>query len=381
VGLIQQWTARITANTSMSPGGTSTLTLDNPLPALTFNSYQLYGTGGGAGNVYRKYKLTDPVVAAAVQQEFPYPVPFRPGASMSETLVSSPQATVFYSSSGSPPYQQSSVGISAIDPDAGTITLSKPSALVFSPDGRTVVPVNDVQFFLPVASGILQAVYPPDVSGSPVYSGTSFTVEGMTETKFVTCREWKDYGNSANMILWAQEMQGAFADTVIEGDVSYLGLLATVLAPGHRVNLPGNPYTSGWEAVDLPISRVELTYNNGRSPTSFTTELHLSNRRAPYSGEAFLRPSITGNQFGIGEGVSITPQSAAAAAEGIGTTQATAAAARAGAGGRTQAPTFTGIGTGGTSDEGGQAELAGAIDTSSSELLAGLDPSQLHLED
>lgn len=377
VGLQQRWEARIIANTSLSAGGTSTLTIDNPLPALTYNAYQIFGTGGGAGNVWRRYHITNAAIAAAVQQAFPYEVPYRPGASMAETLVSSPQATVFYSASGSPPYQQSSVGIQSIDPDAGTVTLSKPTVLVFSPDGRTLVGYNDLQFFLPVAYGILEAVYPADIAGVPQYDGTCFTVEGMEETKTVTCREWRDYGNAANMLLWAQEMHGAYCDTVIEGDVSYLGLLDTVLEPGHKANLPGDSYATGWETINIPIARVELTYHNGRSATAYTTELHLSNRRAPYSGEAFLRPSITGQQFGLGEGVAVTPMSRASAAEGVQGTREAAAANRAGAGRRTQAPSFEGIGTGGTTAEGGQAELATATRSSADELAAGADMSGL----
>lgn len=300
-GITSRHAARIVANTALSPGGTCTLTIDIPTPDLSFTGFQIFGTGGGAGVVYRRYAIVAPY-GAAIQQMFPYEVPYRMGDTLAMTLVSTPQASVFYSTSGNPPYQTSAVGIAAIDPDAGTVTLAKPSALVFSPNGTTLVPVNDVQFFLPIATGGLEVVYPADVAGVPQYAGTSHTAEGLEETKYVACREWRDGSNTAVMQAWAQELHGAMSDTIIEGEVSYLGLLASVLLPGHAVNLPGNGYTTGWESVDLPIQRVTLEYQSGRSPVSYTTSLSLSNRRVPFNGEALLRPGQTGLSVGLPEG-------------------------------------------------------------------------------
>src|SRR6202035_4278754 len=50
----QFFTARIIANTALGPGGTSTPTIDSPASAITYNSYQIYGTAGGASYVYRR---------------------------------------------------------------------------------------------------------------------------------------------------------------------------------------------------------------------------------------------------------------------------------------------------------------------------------------
>ncbi len=300
-GITSRHSARIIANTALTPGGTCTLTIDVPTPDLSFTGFQIFGTGGGAGVVYRRYAIVAPY-GAAIQQMFPYEVPYRRGTDMAEQMVSTPMASVFYSSTGLPPYQVSAVGICSIDPDAGTVTLAKPSALVFSPNGTTVVPVNDVQFFLPIATGGLSVVYPADVAGVPQYGGTSNTIEGLAETKYVACREWRDGSNTAVMTAWAQELFGALSDTILEGEVAYLGLLNSVLLPGHAVNLPGNGYTTGWEAVDLPIQRVTLEYHSDRSAVSYTTNVSLSNRRVPYSGAAMLRPQMSGLQVGLPEG-------------------------------------------------------------------------------
>lgn len=291
--------ARIIANTAMTPGGTCDLTIDNAAPATTYTSFRILGTGAGAGPVYRRYKLSNTALAKRIQQYFPYPTPYLSGDTVTAISVTSPQAVVFLNG------QRLSAEIVAIDPDAGTITLAKPTALMFSNAvPPAIIPVDDVQVFLPVATGILRAVYPPDVASVPQFAGTSFTEEGMSETKTITCRQWRDYGNAAGMALWAQEMHGALSDTVIEGSVDYLGLLTDALEPGHSVNIPGNGYTTGWESIDIPIARCSLTYHPGPSAVSYTTSLGLSNRRALYSSEQFERPSQTGQPVGLPEGSS-----------------------------------------------------------------------------
>lgn len=302
-GITNRHEARVISNTSLSPGGTCDLVIDIPTPDVSFTGFQLFGTGAGNGIVYRRYGIVAPY-GAAIQKMFPYERPYRRGDELAQTLVSTPQASVFYSSSGNPPYQSSAVGIASIDPDAGTVTLAKPSALVFSPNGTTVVPPTDVQFFLPIATGGLSVTYPPDIAGVPQYGGTSHTLEGLEETKYVACREWRDGTGSAVMEEWAEELFGAMSDTIIEGEVAYLGKLDDVLLPGHAVNLPGNGYTTGWEAVDLPIQRVTLEYHSDRSAVSYTTNMSLSNRRVPFAGEQLLRPAQAGLQVGLPEGVS-----------------------------------------------------------------------------
>jgi hypothetical protein len=152
-----------------------------------------------------------------------------------------------------------------------------------------------VQFFLPVQVGQLLAVYPPDIAGVPQYAGTSHTVEGLSRTKYVSVNEWRDHSNQANMNLFAQELHGALCDTVVEGTVIYHGLLSAALVPGIKLNITGDVYTTGYESINVPIVAAELDFNeSGDSGTSYTTTMRVSNRRAPYSGAAFTRPSQSG---------------------------------------------------------------------------------------
>jgi hypothetical protein len=137
------------------------------------------------------------------------------------------------------------------------------------------------------------------VGGAPQFSGTSFALEGIGRTKIVSVNDWRDYGNSANMLLFAKELHDALADTVIEGDLVYHGLLSSVLDFGHALSIAADSYTTGWEAAGVPIVSVDLAYNEGPGGTSYETTLHVSNRRAPYSGSVFTRPSQTGQPYGM----------------------------------------------------------------------------------
>jgi hypothetical protein len=291
-GYTQKWTARVIGNTALSPGGTSDLTIDNPLPALTYTSYQLYGMGG-AGVVWRRYKLTNAALGAALQNYFPLAVAFRNSDGTAATLTTTPTGTIVSTQGVAVP-----MGLS-VDPTSGTITFNKPTGLVFSSNGTTVVAPADVQAFLAVAGGLLQAVWPADSGGVPQFSGTSYSLEAISKTKVVSVNDWRDYGNASNMLLFARELHDALSDTVIEGDLTYHGLLSSVLDFGHALSIAADSYTTGWEAAAVPIVAVDLSYNEGPGGTSYETMLHVSNRRAPYSGSVFTRPSQTGQAYGM----------------------------------------------------------------------------------
>lgn len=295
IGVNQAWSARVVANTALSAGGTSTLTLDSAmaLPSTAYSTYRLTGVSGGANRVYREYQAVDTATGAALVNYFPYPMAYRNSDGSSATLTSVPTATICKSAdgSGNPPYITVPMGLT-VDPTSGTILLNKPSALVFSPDGVTPVPADDVQAFLAVANGALTAVYPPD-SGGPVYAGTSYTVEGIQRTKVVTVNDWTDPGNQANMAAFAQTLWYALSNTVVEGPIPYYGLLESVLTPGVSINIAGDTYTTGWEAMAAPIVEVEVKFNELGGDTLYDTTIHVSNRRAPYSAALFQRPSQT----------------------------------------------------------------------------------------
>ena len=281
-------TCQITANTSLSAGGTSTLTITPAAPATTYNSYQIYGTAGGASFVWRRYSVTNAAIAAQLANYFPYPVAYRNSDGTSATLVSTPCGTVFDG------LEQSGIGI-AVDPTAGTILAAKPTALVFSADGVTPNPVTNFQVFVPVNTGALTTVWP--ASG---YEGTAYTALGIQRTKTISVNDWRDISNLANMTLFASEYLDCVKDVVYEGSLPYYGLLNTPLLWGHSLDILGSTYPTGWEALGLPIVAVDLEYQERSGATNYVTTLSFSNRRAPFTGAALQRPNVVGQPFGIG---------------------------------------------------------------------------------
>jgi len=283
--------ARITACTSLLAGGTSTLTIDPPAPATSYNSYQIYGTAGGASFVWRRYAVTNPNIAAQLANYFPYPVAYRNSDGTSATLVSTPCGTVF-SSNG----QQSGIGVS-VDPTSGTILTAKPTALVFSADGLTPAPVSDFQAFLPVHTGALSTVWP-----SSGFEGTAFSTLGIERTKTISVNDWRDSSNLSNMTTFASEYLDSVKDVVYEGSIPYYGLLATPLLVGHALNILGSTYATGWETLAMPIIAVDLEYCERSGAANYVTTLTFSNRRAPFTGAALQRPNVVGQPFGLANG-------------------------------------------------------------------------------
>ena len=291
-GISQLYWARIVANTALTAGGTSTLTLDRALPSLAYNSYQIYGLAEGPSVVYRKYKVTNSDIAAAMLNFFPYPVAIK-GTPVTTSLAvtSTPTGFIAWSNSHSPPYNVSSMGIT-VDPVNGLIYFDRPTALVF---GSQVTPPDNVIAFLAVAAGTLSVFAP----SSSTYAGTSNTVEGLTRRKVITVRDWRDQSNSTNMAAFCSEYLDSVKDVVVEGTLPYFGLLTTYLTPGtvgRSVSIAGNDtvnsYTTGWESLAMPVISCDVVFNNGPEGTSYAMALHLSNRRGRFTAENFLRPSV-----------------------------------------------------------------------------------------
>ena len=282
------------SNTAMTAGGSATLTLDQALPATTYNSYFLYALGTAGNVVWRRYYVVNRAIAAAMQQVFPYPFAFRNSQGTAAVLTSAPVCTVFNG------LNQATVGVS-VDPVSGTITTMTPTSLIFG--GGVVTPPTNVQVFLPVATGELQVTYP--TSGQ---TGTLYSVEGITRVKTITVREWTDYSLTSNMATFASEWLSSCSNVVIEGTLPYLGLPTAYLAPGQAVSIAGTngmaAYTTGYESAQLPVASVDIQFQPGSDGTFYTSVLHLSNRRQRYTSDIFMRPPQRGQQLGLSGGFS-----------------------------------------------------------------------------
>ncbi|MGO9725133.1 MAG: cell envelope integrity protein TolA [Streptosporangiaceae bacterium] len=389
----QLFQARIVANTATTSAGTSgnstAVTLDQPLPSVAYNSYRLYALSQAGNVVWRRYKVMNAAIAAQMQQFFPYPFAFAFPGSPAAVMTSAPVCNVFWSSSGSPPYNMSSIAV-IIDPVAGTITTVSPTSLVYG--SGTVTPPDDLQVFLPVANGALEVFSP-----APGYfTGTSALIEGIERIKVVTVRDWTDYSLTSDMQQFANERLQSMCDVVLEGSIIYLGLATAFVAPGQAVQIAGSTYVTGWEgggvsnpqivtggsgfssvpamtisgsgggaalsgaitngvltsvwvstrgsgymgavtvsvsggasitlqSEALPVASMDVRFNPGPGGTSYVSTLHLSNRRALYTSELFVRPATRESTWGAGFGSALAQGTAKSMAAFLGEARANAA--------------------------------------------------------
>src|SRR5512135_890974 len=300
-GLTQYATRRVVANTALAPGGTATLSLDLPLPITSYSSYTLFGLQGGASVVWRQYRAADPAVGAALQNFFAYPVPYVGAGGASVSLTSAPIGSVLWSLNGRPPYNEFPLPFTQ-DPGAGTFLFVAPTWEV-----ANHAPPADVRVLAAVATGANRAVAPADAAGAPRHDGTSHAVEGLARTLVVTVDAWRDPANAAAMAAYAADLLDSVKDTVVEGEITYLGLFEPALTMGLAANVTGRGYTTGWELLTsfdghpgLPIVEVELTWNY-RGPVAHTIRLRCSNRRAHYTAGSSSSPDRAGLSWGTSD--------------------------------------------------------------------------------
>lgn len=294
----EMFSARITANTALSAGGTSTITLDRTMSFTSYNSAQIYGNSVGPGVVYTRYKVVNSLYAHAMVNFFPYPWAYAyPYGAQSPvaTLVSVPTGTLIWKSSTIPVY---TTGVSVpitVDPDSGYIYFAKPTALVFG--GGTVSPCDDVRALLAVNIGNLTAWAP----SSTTDAGTFNSILSLKRTKVITVHDWVDYGNQAAMNTFAAEWLDSSKDIVFEGTVPYRGLLTGMLTFGQAIQLAASGYTTGLESTPLPVIEAVLDFHeDDLGATTYTMALNCSNRRQRYSADVFIHPPLRPDQALIG---------------------------------------------------------------------------------
>jgi hypothetical protein len=306
-GIGQFASAEIIANTALTAGGSSTLTLSPPLTSLVYNSFKIWGVALDGSVVFRKYKISNANIAESLLNYFPYPVAVSVAViSNSAWVTSSIQGFVQVPEVGptGPPYITAGANIT-VDPVGGFVYFDRPTAFIINQAAGTYIPPFNVVALLAVANGSLKVVAPSPTT----FSGTLFTVEGVERTKIITVLAWTDQSNVGSMSTFAGEFLDSVQDVVVEGTVPYFGMLTTYLtcgATGQAVSITGNDsvnaYVTGWEALALPVVSVELIFNCGADGTSYQTNLQLSNRRGRYTADQFLRPNILGSQLGLGWG-------------------------------------------------------------------------------
>jgi hypothetical protein len=286
---------RIVSNTPLTLGGTSILTLDIALTSTSYTFYDIYAIGAGPTVVWRKYAITNQFYAEHLATAFSYPVPYVLASGDASTMTSIPIGSVVGQLGG-----EEATNFFTVDVVEGTILFNSPNSLIWGSPPTGQVPV-DVRALLAINT-LDNSVRVP-TSG---FSGTSNTVEGLENTLVVTVPQWTDPLSLDQMTDYAQDLLFSVQDTVVSGTVTFQGLLPNVLMMGQGLNLAANygtPITTGFEDAALPILAVEVHFLQGDG-SIFETVMNVSNRKAHYTADAFLKTQRPMVLPMIGEGLS-----------------------------------------------------------------------------
>jgi hypothetical protein len=284
-------TRGVTANTSLSAGGTSTLTVDRALPHLLYDHYVLTGSVGGASAVWCVYQLPS-WAAAKVAPQASWASNYRAPGAASGMLTSTALGSVLWSSSGSPPYSSYTVGV-AVDPVTGYVHFTTPTYVTAG--NKTP---SEVRALVPIYVDVNQVASPVDVLGVPQYAGQLHSVEGLDRTLPVYCPGWRDPGNAAAVQAWADELLTSVQDPVEEGVVTVLGLDEGLMVMGTSLELAGTGYATPWSGTALPVLECQLEWQTQPgTATDYVTTARCSSRKSHHSVEAFLHPDRTGVTF------------------------------------------------------------------------------------
>lgn len=278
---------------ALTAGGSATLTLDRALPHTNFNRYSLRGRRGGQQNVYTTYELPS-WAGAKVAPQSSYPYPFRNASGNGLQMVTTAMGLVIWSSSGNPPYLEHGTPIE-VDPDAGTITFPTPTFILAGNREPT-----DVRAFVPVYNAVNMVRAP-----SSGYEGAGYTVDGVERVLPVSVRSWRDPANLAGMTAFAQDILDTVKTPIVEGTITYHGLYEDALAPGLKVHVAADTYTTGWEAAALPVVDAQLEWPGPDEPALYRTTLQVSTRRAHFTEAAYLQPERTGATIDFGDSAPI----------------------------------------------------------------------------
>lgn len=286
----------VTANTALTAGGTSDLTVGYPLEnagSSAFDSYKIVGTyaplGSGGferNNVYRLYDITDPggQIADHLVKKFPVPQPFMSYSGDATAMTNYPIAVIVKGGQTFPVTFK-------IMPATGQILFDEPvvkpinSLSVLNAGGTGVAYPDDLYVMLAYSRGPLVANYPLDVVGVPQYAGTGSTVDGIERTMTIDLESWVYAGNQAQLEQYAEMMHKSVCDTILTGTVQYRGVCEAAFDPGVRLSIDAACYTTGLEAAAVPVRSFTLRYNKTGTPQAFTSLLACSSRRNPATGD------------------------------------------------------------------------------------------------
>ncbi|WP_165076166.1 hypothetical protein, partial [Paludisphaera rhizosphaerae] len=265
-GVDSIYSVKVVANDALTAGGTATFTLESPLPATDYDGYTLYGFDQGPALVYRRYRVVDADMRAALARKFSPSAVWVGAYGGSATSTNVPMASVCWDGN------EVTDGFSP-DISDGTITFFVPTYITA---GNR--PPDDVRVLIAVNEDSLTATAP--ASG---WEGTAYTVDGLEREQRIFMKSWTDPNNQAAMDDYAQQLLDVNKNTVVDLSLTVNRILEEVLPLANQgLNLTADGYSTGLETAGLPITSLSIVWNNGAA-SLHTTSVTASNRRQPPS--------------------------------------------------------------------------------------------------
>lgn len=303
-------TREIAASTSLSPGGTYTISWDSALPLAhtNYDKYRIVGKSGGLIEVGRLYKFREPDsgltglstwVGSHLRRRFARPMPWANNGKSFNTLTS--VGVVMWSRSGDPPYIEMPVTLEVV-PSIGGVRFTEP---VFAPIANPPLTLSsgypedypdglpvDVKVMVPYHRGAMTASAP-----SSGHEGTAHDLYGLERTKTVHVASWLHRGDQADMEALARQYLDVMKDEVIEGSITYLGWPSfNPLDMGYVLNIAIQGAAGPLDGIDLPVRSVTVTWPND-GPVATKVAFKFSNRKRPFEADdLYMHPA-----FAVGE--------------------------------------------------------------------------------
>jgi hypothetical protein len=183
----------------------------------------------------------------------------------------------------------------------GYIMLDQPACSAYcsqttlNAGGSSIPAPTDIRALVPYSTGTITATAP-----SSGYQGTAYTVNGVQRTLYLDYPEWTDYASQSNYNLLAQQKLNCVMNTVIEGSLVYYGKQATFFTLGQAINITGNGYTTGYEAINAPARSIVLDFLPDGGAVQWQTRIQFSTRMKPYCGDRLYAHPSYGSQRAMG---------------------------------------------------------------------------------
>jgi len=293
-GLAMTEYRRITANTALTAGGTSILTVDIPFSSSGYTTYKIFGTPPGVSQAYRRLNIANTYIAQHLVNQFNYAVKWAPfQGQVQQTWY--PAGVIIGSSGGVPWSFPASFEIVPYDgTNNGYILFYQPWVTYFNSQaallagGSHVQQATDIQMVLPYSRGTMSVSYP-----SSGYAGTAFSRFNVQRTLIRDYETWWDQGSATAMTTLAQQIHATVSNVVQEGQITYIGQYLAALTPGSPIalNLANFTGTTSYEAMAAPVRTASLEWTQ-TGGSFWATRLGFTTKRQMYSGDRlYVHPS------------------------------------------------------------------------------------------